>query len=80
MTRLPSPALFPACAPQAALALSLLSGPRPQSRRHICARHRLDAAEPQRVRQGRVLNKGPHTNCSLESQTSSSNCWDFITR
>lgn len=36
-------------------------------------------AEPRRVRQGRVLNKGPHINCSLESQTSSSDCWDFIT-
>lgn len=29
-------------------------------------------AEPWKVRQGRVLNKDPHTTCSLESQTTSS--------
>lgn len=87
MTRLPSPALFLACGPQAAPALSLCrvhGRIEEDTLVHVTGWMLLlpaaPPAEPQRVRQGRMLNKGLHTDCSLESQTSSSDCRDFIAR
>ena len=84
MTRLTSPAPFLAHGPQTALLCRVHGRTAEDALVHVTRWTLLlpgaPPAEPRRVWRGWVLNKDPHTTCSLESQTSSSDCWDFIAR